>query len=326
MNRYDDRARLVFHFAREEGSRLGHAMFGPEHLLLGLMREGGAVSVLLGEFGATLESVRRQVEEMVGRGDGLRKNEAAAVTPRARRVMELAGSEARSLGSKAISTEHILLGIIREGDGVGYRILETLVKDVDTIRWRILSTAEQKQVEPGNWLEQVDRIESYLNALEQNLSELRWELARLRQAAPPPGYDAPERQVSPSIFYSAAPSADGRDHAVTKGRLARLESLGFRTYCALRDSGDWGAAELEPAHRLKLTFGLIDQSDLILLDLSEQNLTLGACAGYAYAQKKPVVTLVEGSELPETLHVFAQTFLYTNEDEVQAFFSSLVRG
>ena len=145
MNRYDDRARLVFHFAREEGSKLGHAMIGPEHLLLGLMREGGNASKALGEFGATLEGFRRQVEEMVGRGDGLPRNETAAITPRARRVMELAGSEARSLGSNVIATEHILLGIIREGDGVAYRILQQLTRDVDTVRWRILAASDPKQ-------------------------------------------------------------------------------------------------------------------------------------------------------------------------------------
>lgn len=144
MNRYDDRARLVFHFAREEGSKLGHAMIGPEHLLLGLMREGGTASKVLQEFGATLDMFRRQVEEMVGRGDGLPRNETAAITPRARRVMELAGSEARSLGSNVIATEHILLGIIREGDGVAYRILQQLTRDVDTIRWRILAAADPK--------------------------------------------------------------------------------------------------------------------------------------------------------------------------------------
>jgi len=144
VNRYDDRARLVFHFAREEGSKLGHAMIGPEHLLLGLMREGGTASKVLGEFGATLDGFRRQVEEMVGRGDGLPRNETAAITPRARRVMELAGSEARSLGSNVIATEHILLGIIREGDGVAYRILQQLTRDVDTVRWRILAAADPK--------------------------------------------------------------------------------------------------------------------------------------------------------------------------------------
>jgi ATP-dependent Clp protease ATP-binding subunit ClpC len=144
VNRYDDRARLVFHFAREEGSKLGHAMIGPEHLLLGLMREGGTASRVLIEFGATLEGFRRQAEEMVGRGDGLPRKETAAITPRARRVMELAGSEARSLGSNVIATEHILLGIIREGDGVAYRILQQLTRDVDTVRWRILAAADPK--------------------------------------------------------------------------------------------------------------------------------------------------------------------------------------
>jgi len=145
VNRYDDRARLVFHFAREEGSKLGHAMIGPEHLLLGLMREGGTASKVLAEFGASLDGFRGQVEEMVGRGDGLPRNETAAITPRARRVMELAGSEARSLGSNVIATEHILLGIIREGDGVAYRILQQLTRDVDTVRWRILAAADPKQ-------------------------------------------------------------------------------------------------------------------------------------------------------------------------------------
>ncbi|HRP46464.1 MAG TPA: ATP-dependent Clp protease ATP-binding subunit [Trueperaceae bacterium] len=144
MNRYDDRARLVFHYAREEGAKLGHTMIGPEHLLLGLLRESGTASKVLEEFGASLDDFRLQVEEMVGRGDGLPKNEAAAITPRARRVMELAGSEARSLGSIIIATEHILLGIIREGDGVAYRILQNLTRDVDSVRWRILAAADPK--------------------------------------------------------------------------------------------------------------------------------------------------------------------------------------
>ncbi|GGI77485.1 ATP-dependent Clp protease ATP-binding subunit [Deinococcus wulumuqiensis] len=138
-NRFDDRARLVFHYAREEGNRLGHAMVGPEHLLLGLMREGGGAAQILGEFGATLDSLRRKVEDIIGRGEGSRLNDAPSITPRARRVMELSGAEARALGSQTTSTQHILLGIIREGDGVAFRILQDLTKDVETIRWRILA-------------------------------------------------------------------------------------------------------------------------------------------------------------------------------------------
>ena len=143
MNRYDDRARLVFHFAREEGAKLGHTMIGPEHLLLGLMREGGTAYKVLSEFGATHEGLCRQVEKIVGRGNGLARNETAAITPKARRVMELAGSEARSLGSNMIATEHILLGVIREGDGIAYRILQNLTRDVDTVRWRILAATDK---------------------------------------------------------------------------------------------------------------------------------------------------------------------------------------
>jgi ATP-dependent Clp protease ATP-binding subunit ClpC len=141
MNRYDDGARLVFHFAREEGEKLGHAMISPEHLLLGLLREGGNASRVLADFGATLEGLRRQVEEMVGRGDGLPRNETAAITPRARRVMELAGLEAEQLGSRRIRTEHILLAIIRCGEGPGFKVLRALVKDPEVIRHRISEAA-----------------------------------------------------------------------------------------------------------------------------------------------------------------------------------------
>ncbi len=147
MNRYDDRARLVFHYAREEGSRLGHSMIGPEHLLLGLMREGGTAARILQEYGASLEAMRRMVEELVGRGEGSRTGEPPAITPRARRVMELASAEARNMGAQVIGTEHILLGIIREGDGVAYRILTHFAKDLETIRWRILSMSEGRERE-----------------------------------------------------------------------------------------------------------------------------------------------------------------------------------
>jgi ATP-dependent Clp protease ATP-binding subunit ClpC len=147
LNRYDDRARLVFHYAREEGSRLGHSMIGPEHLLLGLMREGGTAARILMEYGATLEAMRRMVEELVGRGEGNRSGEPPAITPRARRVMELASAEARNMNSQVIGTEHILLGIIREGDGIAYRIMAHYAKDVDTIRWRILSQVGEGQKE-----------------------------------------------------------------------------------------------------------------------------------------------------------------------------------
>ena len=201
MNRYDDRARLVFHFARE-GSRLGHAMIGPEHLLLGLMREGGrrvqggdASSVLV-DFGATLKDLRRQVEELVGRGNGPLRNETAAITPRARRVMELAGSEARSLGSNVIATEHILLGIIREGDGVAYRILQQLTRDVDAIRWHILTAADAS----GSAAEQPEREWHWpLRDLEDRLEMLEQRVERLKAVSPDATSEVEE--ASPRLHF-----------------------------------------------------------------------------------------------------------------------------
>lgn len=167
MNRYDDRARLVFHFAREEGSKLGHAMIGPEHLLLGLMREGGTACKILQEFGASHESICEQIEKMVGRGEGLPRNETPALTPRARRIMELAGSEARSLGSNIIATEHILLGILREGDGVAYRVLQNFSRDVDTVRWRVLA-ATNPQAKQNPIKQKTPFLDEYARDLSQH--------------------------------------------------------------------------------------------------------------------------------------------------------------
>ena len=186
MNRYDDRARLVFHYAREEGNKLGHAMVGPEHLLLGLMREAGTAAHILQEFGGSLEGMRDAVEQIIGRGEGSRLNDAPSIAPRARRVMELSAAEARSLGAETTSTEHILLGVIREGDGVAYRILQDLVHDVDTIRWRVLSHTSDAQVSefreqggavkyqpsPDPDLEsRVERLEHSVNTVAKTFSE-----------------------------------------------------------------------------------------------------------------------------------------------------------
>ncbi len=327
MNRYDDRARLVFHFAREEGSRLGHAMIGPEHLLLGLMREGGTASKVLGDFGVTLEDTRRHVLELLGRGEGLPRNETASITPRTRRVMELAGSEARSLGSSVIATEHILLGIIREGDGVAYRILQQLTRDPDTVRWRILSMSEHsREPEASDRTLRLGRIEDHFLRLEHNFLQLREELTLLRQLATTQGWANPARHPKPkTLYYGVKYFEDGLNNAVTKRRLEALEALGFTTRCALRDLEDWGTVTLEPAELMRLAFDLIDGSDLILLDLTEKGVGLGIEAGYAHALGKPVVTVAEqGADLSTTLQGISERIhLYKDEDDLAAFFSSL---
>lgn len=114
MHRYDDHARLAFHYAREEGNRLGHPMVGPEHLLLGLMRtEGGARTVLEG-FGADLAQMRRRLQEVKPASSSKALVDVPLIAPRARRMMEVASEEARALGAAVTSTQHILLGILSE--------------------------------------------------------------------------------------------------------------------------------------------------------------------------------------------------------------------
>lgn len=126
MNRYDDQARLTFHYAREEANVLRHAQVGPEHLLLGLLRaEGGGRDVLLG-LGADLEHMRQQVRELSPPGEATSLNDAPNITLLARRVMEVASQEARTLGASVTSTPHILLGIVQVGQPVTRHILASL--------------------------------------------------------------------------------------------------------------------------------------------------------------------------------------------------------
>ncbi len=124
--RFTERARSVFSLAREEARRLDHTYVGTEHLLLGLVREGDGVAArALADLGVRLPKVRAAVEFIIGRGEGMVAGEPG-LTPQAKAVIELAMDEARRLDSPDIGTEHLLLGLIAEGEGDGARILESL--------------------------------------------------------------------------------------------------------------------------------------------------------------------------------------------------------
>jgi ATP-dependent Clp protease ATP-binding subunit ClpA len=127
MNRYDDHARLVFHYAREEGNRLGHAVVGPEHLLLGLMRTEGGARTVLESASAELNQMRRRLQQAKPASMSGALVDAPSITPRARRVMEVASQEARALGAGVTSTQHILLGILlKAGDDP---VITTMLSD-----------------------------------------------------------------------------------------------------------------------------------------------------------------------------------------------------
>src|SRR4030066_1092892 len=144
-NRFDkftERARKVLALAQEEARRFNHNYIGTEHILRGLVREeDGMAAKVLSNLGVGLNKVRAAVEFIIGRGEGTSQSEVG-LTPRAKKVIELAVDEARLLGHQYIGTEHILLGLLREGEGVAAGVLESRgvsVERVHTELNRILS-------------------------------------------------------------------------------------------------------------------------------------------------------------------------------------------
>ena len=135
FDRFTERARKVIALAREEAGRLGHDYIGTEHLLLGLIREGGGVAAaVLENLNVDLERVRLEVEKLVVIGGGTLTLGEVPFTPRAKKVLELSVEEAQSLSHNYIGTEHLLLGLIREGEGVAAKVLETLGVKLDKAR------------------------------------------------------------------------------------------------------------------------------------------------------------------------------------------------
>jgi len=132
--RFTERARRVVYFAQEEAARLGETFVSTEHLLLGLVREKDSVACrLLEMMGVSLSRIRSEVERQVPRGEG-RLSQDMALTPRAKRVIDLAYDEARHLNNNYIGTEHLLLGLIREGEGLAGRVLIRMGVDLERVR------------------------------------------------------------------------------------------------------------------------------------------------------------------------------------------------
>jgi ATP-dependent Clp protease ATP-binding subunit ClpC len=138
FERFTDRARRTVVLAQEEARLLQHNYIGTEHLLLGLIHEGeGVAAKALESLGIGLDAVRQQVEEIIGRGQHAQSGHIP-FTPRAKKVLELALREAIQLGHNYIGTEHILLGLIREADGVAAQVLVRLGADLNRTRQRVI--------------------------------------------------------------------------------------------------------------------------------------------------------------------------------------------
>ncbi|MDE3228436.1 MAG: hypothetical protein KGO05_01035 [Chloroflexota bacterium] len=152
FDKFTERARRVLTLAQEEAQRFNHNYIGTEHLLLGLVREGdGVAAKVLQELGVELDKVRSAVEFIIGRGDRLVLGEVG-MTPRAKRVIELGVDEARRLNHHYIGTEHILLGLVREGEGIAAGVLESLGANLEKVRTTTLQVLSQPAFQPARRL------------------------------------------------------------------------------------------------------------------------------------------------------------------------------
>src|SRR5206468_8005712 len=139
FDKFTERARKVLQLAQEEAQRFNHNYIGTEHILLGLVREGDGVAArVLNNLGIELHKVRSAVEFIIGRGDERMVMGEIGLTPRARRVIELAVEEARRLNHHYIGTEHLLLGLVREGEGIAAGVLESPGVSLEKVRAQVI--------------------------------------------------------------------------------------------------------------------------------------------------------------------------------------------
>jgi ATP-dependent Clp protease ATP-binding subunit ClpC len=210
FERFTDQARRVVVQAQEEARTLGHNYIGTEHMLLGLLSEPeGLAARALSSLEISLDAVREQVVEIVGTGAGQQSGHIP-FTPRTKKVLELSLREAQRLGDDHIGTEHILLGLAREGDGVGAQILERQGANPDRVIAQVMATVrtappeELRRVSVGRMpgggtppipglravLSRLDEIAERLTAIENLLAEMR-NPAGSAAPKPPPGQAEP---------------------------------------------------------------------------------------------------------------------------------------
>ncbi len=152
FERFTDPARRVVVLAQEESRELGHNYIGTEHLLLGLIRTGNGVAAeVLAQLDVGLEATRQQIRDLMGEGEPERAQSGhIPFTQRAKKVLELSLREALQLSRDYIGTEHILLGLIREGEGVAVAVLERLGTSPAQVREQVLRSVEAGAVDPGD--------------------------------------------------------------------------------------------------------------------------------------------------------------------------------
>ncbi|NLA83118.1 MAG: ATP-dependent Clp protease ATP-binding subunit [Clostridiales bacterium] len=172
FGRFTERAQRALVYAQEEARSFGHNYVGTEHLLLGLLREEeGVASQVLKQLGADVAKVRGLVESLIGRGN-YNFSEGFGYTPRTKRIMELSFYEARNLGHNYIGTEHLLLALIREGEGVATRILKDLGVDPQSVREQLIKVLKEEHAESRGATERRKSNTPTLDQFGRDLTEM----------------------------------------------------------------------------------------------------------------------------------------------------------
>jgi ATP-dependent Clp protease ATP-binding subunit ClpC len=183
FERFTERARRVIVLAQEEARMLYHNYIGTEHILLGLIHEGeGVAAKALESLGISLDAVRQQVEEIIGQGQQAPSGHIP-FTPRAKKVLELAQREAGQLGHDYIGTEHILLGLIHEGDGVAAQVLVKLGANLNRVRQQVVQLLDGHPAKEPGPARSAARELRLLPVVQARLEEAERRLAALEQRA-----------------------------------------------------------------------------------------------------------------------------------------------
>jgi ATP-dependent Clp protease ATP-binding subunit ClpA len=257
FERFTDRARRVVVLAQEEARMLNHAHIGTEHLLLGLVHEGqGVAARALEALGISLEAVRREVEEIIGRGEQPPSGHIP-FTPRAKTVLELSLRESTQLGHQYIGTEHILLGLLREAEGVAAQVLVKMGTDLNRVRQKVIELLHSPSGErppsgrrvsaraAGDLLGLLDGLDQRLEAIERwvgmrpDLRDLDEGIARVRRDK--------EAAIEAQDFQTAAALRD-QERQLLAGRDAREKEHAAGP--SLADEAGRLRAELERLHAI----------------------------------------------------------------------------
>jgi hypothetical protein len=230
LERFTDQARRVVVLAEEEARTLDHNWIGTEHLLLGVLREGDGIAArALESLGISLQPVRQQVEEIIGPVQQV-ASEHIPFTPRSKKVLELSLRESLQLGHEHVGTEHILLGLLREGDGLAAQVLVRLGADLNRVRQQVIELTGGQRPQPGRPPREVtpvirtqihlDVFEGRLAAVEQRVgigpdtSDLDEQIDRVRR----------ERHAAAAAQeYAQAASLRDREKELLASKAARQE-------------------------------------------------------------------------------------------------------